>query len=126
MDDSRNFELQLFNGREYVTTKGGSNLRTLQSEFAAAAPATRRLVLSSKAWPARPVYRKRGGSRVGGMSKAKTVCAYLAWAESRGVECVTFYAGDPEGKVWSARYPVRWVDPADILGPAPEAEPEGE
>jgi hypothetical protein len=118
----REFELQILDGRDYRTTARG-DYRTMAAAFETMKQ-PRRLVLTSKARPARACYRRPAGTRAPAMSKAETKRAYLLWAERAGVECVTFYEGDREGLIWSARHVARFVPVADILGPAPDAEPE--
>lgn len=63
------------------------------------------------------------------MDKDKTRLAYLEWAAARGLPSVTVYAGDLFARKFaSEKYglQVRTVPVADILGPAPAAEPDTE
>ena len=122
------FQLQIFDGREYRTTREAEDRRSLEAVFEGMPGVARRIVLAEKNWPARPSYRKPARSSVSPRSVQEKVDAYLSWAKRVGLTSVAVYA-DGTGQGWrgltTARergFKVREVRVADFLGEAPAAE----
>ena len=123
-DQARQYELQIFdrNAREYRRSAYGP-LADVRAAFEAS-HAPRRLVLASKAYPARPVYHRPRGRTGSGRTKQDIIGAYMQWAESKGLEQVHVYesAGFPATGYKGMRF--IQVPVADFLGDAPQPETE--
>lgn len=121
------YKLELFDGKAYHVAATGT-LRELEPATDAARAAgnkSRRITLAAKDRPAVPKYRKPGGSRTSGRTAQETVEAYLQWAKSKGLKTVTVYrAVFPASLALLKHFDVRYVDVADFLGEAPQAEPD--
>lgn len=117
------YRLELFDGKAYRVTATGT-LRQLEAA-SEAAPRPWRITLAAKDRPAVPKYRKPSGSRTSGRTAQETVEAYLQWAKSKGLKTVTVYrAVFPASLALLKHFDVRYVDVADFLGDAPQAEPD--
>ena len=123
------YRLELFDGKAYRVAAVGT-LRELEpaTELAiAAGNKSRRITLAAKDRPAVPKYTKPRGSHAGSMTAKETVEAYLQWAKSKGLKTVTVYrAVFPASLALLKHFDVRYVDVADFLGDAPQAEPDGD
>ena len=123
------YKLELFDGKAYHVAATGT-LRELEPATDAARAAgnkSRRITLAAKDRPAVPKYRKPSGSRTSGRTAQETVEAYLQWAKSKGLKTVTVYrAVFPASLALLKHFDVRYVDVADFLGDAPQAEPDGD
>ena len=123
------YRLELFDGKAYSVAATGT-LRELEPATDAARAAgnkSRRITLAAKDRPAVPKYRKPSGSRTSGHTAQETVEAYLQWAKSKGLKTVTVYrAVFPASLALLKHFDVRYVDVADFLGDAPQAEPDAD
>ena len=123
------YKLELFDGKAYHVAATGT-LRELEPATDAARAAgnkSRRITLAAKDRPAVPKYRKPSGSRTSGRTAQETVEAYLQWAKSKGLKTVTVYrAVFPASLALLKHFDVRYVDVADFLGDAPQAEPDAD
>ena len=123
------YKLELFDGKAYSVAATGT-LRELEpatEQAIAAGNKSRRITLAAKDRPAVPKYRKPSGSRTSGRTAQETVEAYLQWAKSKGLKTVTVYrAVFPASLALLKHFDVRYVDVADFLGDAPQAEPDGD
>ena len=121
------YKLELFDGKAYRVAATGT-LRQLEPATDAARAAgnkSRRITLAAKDRPAVPKYRTPSGSRTSGRTAQETVEAYLQWAKSKGLKTVTVYrAVFPASLALLKHFDVRYVDVADFLGEAPQAEPD--
>lgn len=121
------YKLELFDGKAYRVAAEGT-LRELEpatERAIAAGHKSRRITLAAKDRPAVPKYRKPSGSRTSGRTAQETVEAYLQWAKSKGLKTVTVYrAVFPASLALLKHFDVRYVDVADFLGDAPQAEPD--
>ena len=121
------YKLELFDGKAYHVAATGT-LRELEPATDAARAAgnkSRRITLAAKDRPAVPKYRKPSGSHTGSMTAKETVEAYMQWARAKGLKTVTVYRGRfPASLEWFRHLDVRFVDVADFLGDAPQAEPD--
>ena len=125
--DQREFILQTFNGREYEDEERGP--RKVVEALFERLRGSRRIVLASKARPAKPSWRfgsRRGPIGVTDGSKARmqsTVMQYLDWAQRAGLRTVAVYPGT-FGERNAVRFERRAVAVSDFLGDAPAAEIE--
>jgi hypothetical protein len=131
MTESQTFQLEIFNGREYVLQMRASDRRASESlaELGRRIGMPWRVVRPEKAWPAKPSYRR--GAVHGPLSVTDgshermraTVRSYLEWAQAHGLQTVTVYRGS-----WAEREAVQFdrrvVDVSDFLGDPPAAEME--
>ena len=121
------YKLELFDGKAYRVAATGT-LRELEPATDAARAAgnkSRRITLAAKDRPAVPKYRTPTGSRTSGLTTKEKVEAYLQWAKSKGLKTVTVYrAVFPASLALLKHFDVRYVDVADFLGDAPQAEPD--
>ena len=121
--DEREFRLELFDGKAYRVAAVGK----LDDVRPVSSGGNWRITLAAKDRPAVPKYRKPSGSRTSGRTAQETVEAYLQWAKSKGLKTVTVYrAVFPASLALLKHFDVRYVDVADFLGDAPQAEPDGD
>ena len=124
--DKRQFELQIFNGKEYRMIATGTR-RDLETPFKVIRGLPRRLVLTEKAWPARPRYRVPVGIRSSGRTSDQICREYIDWAFRKGLSSIATYEGDRWTNILAGGVKgmaPRPVKVSDFLGPAPEAELE--
>jgi hypothetical protein len=118
------FQLQVFDGHEYRTVAAGER-RAIGAAFIECRERVRRMVRTDRNRPARPQYRAPSGPR-GAKTRDETISAYLAWAQSKGLKRVSFYAGDFRSSLARERFDVVEVDPAEFIGDAPAEETDDE
>ena len=126
--DEREFRLELFDGKAYSVAAVGT-LRELEQATDAARAAghkSRRITLAAKDRPAVPKYRKPPRASINAdRSMHGTMQAYLAWANRAGLTAVTFYDDSlGHGYARTCGKAVKFVNPCDFLGDAPQAEPD--
>jgi hypothetical protein len=117
--DEREFELQVFDGKEYRAISVGRRDDLEQSLYAMVGK-VRRLVVPGK-HPARPKYRRPARYTGPGASKDAAILGYLQWAKAAGLTQVHAYEGQqlPD---FGIQY--RRVQVGDFLGPVTEDAPE--
>lgn len=121
MNNEKQFELQLFDGKRYATVATGER-RKLEPLFYGLKCA-RRIVDPDKQRDLVPRYRPPRGSTGSALTADQAVRAYFDWAIAKGLTSVAVYAN---GRAYPqlATLKLRYVPVADFLGPAPEPETE--
>ena len=117
--DKRLFQLELWTGREYVPVLGGT-FPDVQAASARWRPASRRITLMDKDRPRKPKYTRTRRQKGSDRTRESVIDAYMTWAQRAGLRQVAVYCY--AGVVLPDGMTARYVDPADFLGPAPEAE----
>ena len=124
MEQQVEFILQTFNGKAYTEEARGP--RKVVEALFERMRGSRRIVLASKERDPVPKYRKPPRASINaGRSIQGTTQAYLAWAQRNNVPSVTFYDDNlGKGYARTCGKPVKFVNPTDFLGDAPEPEAE--
>ena len=120
--DEREFRLELFDGKAYRVAAVGK----LDDVRPVSSGGNWRITLAAKDRPAEPKYRKPPRASINaGRSVHGTMQAYLAWSNRAGIKTVTFYDDNlGHGYARTCGKAVKFVDPCDFLGDAPQAEPD--
>lgn len=126
--NSDQYRLELFDGKAYSVAATGT-LRELEpatEQAIASGNKSRRITLAAKDRPAVPKYRKPPRASINaGRSVQGTMQAYLAWSNRAGIKTVTFYDDSlGHGYARTCGKAVKFVNPCDFLGDAPQAEPD--
>jgi hypothetical protein len=122
-----NYTLELFNGREYEPTPhhmvNPDTLADLGRDLIRLADFPGfRVVKAGHKYPKRVRRWTPTPSRAYARDRDTVIRQYLDWALARGLECVTQYNGETSAPARCWPRAVRFVDPADFIGPAPRAQ----
>lgn len=122
--EARKYELQRFNGKAYEPVFQGELKAVDQYGRENDLGPRRRIVNVEKARDLKPKYRKPVPGRAAALPVDAVIRRYLEWAKAKGLKEVAFYKNQVVGAGYAYEngIAVRWVDPAEFLGPAPAAE----
>jgi hypothetical protein len=115
-DAEPEFQLQILEGRDFVTVNAGPR-KSLEAPFEALAGVSRRIVRTDKARAARPAYRRPPMTRASDREREAIIAEYMEWAKARGLASVAVYVGGHFAVVLARGYDIepRPVDPAEHL-----------